>query len=252
MPHPLTLLFDPVTLIVVALYFALMLWETWFPAQQLPNVSWWKLKGGIAFALYFFLSAYLPLITDPYLAAFRLIDLSSLGNLGGAIVGTLIYELGVYIGHRCLHEVNFLWRIFHQMHHSAKRMDTFGAFFFRPLDRIGFTLLGSFSLSWFIGITPQAITIVLLLTAFLTIFQHANIHTPHWLGFFIQRPESHAFHHAKDIHKYNYSDLPFFDIFFDTFYNPKNYEHNTGFYPGTSDRVVEILLFKDISQQEIS
>jgi sterol desaturase/sphingolipid hydroxylase (fatty acid hydroxylase superfamily) len=33
---------------------------------------------------------------------------------------------------------NILWRIFHQMHHSAERLDTYGAFYFSPYDMIGF------------------------------------------------------------------------------------------------------------------
>tara|TARA_B100000965_G_scaffold386184_1_gene388202 strand:+ start:1134 stop:1253 length:120 start_codon:yes stop_codon:yes gene_type:complete len=33
-----------------------------------------------------------------------------------------------------------------QMHHSAEVVDSIGAFYFSPLDMIGFTLLGSISL----------------------------------------------------------------------------------------------------------
>ena len=55
-------------------------------------------------------------------------------------------------------------------------------------------------------------------------------------------------HHARGIHKYNYSDLPIFDILFGTFKNPKNYEHETGFYPGASSRVMDMLTFQDINK----
>jgi len=96
----------------------------------------------------------------------------------------------------------------------------------------------------------KTVTIVLLVTNFLSIFQHANIKTPEWLGYVVQRPESHAVHHAKGIHAYNYSDLPVFDLIFGSFRNPKEYVNETGFYNGASSRIVDMLSFRDISVPE--
>ena len=53
------------------------------------------------------------------------------------------------------------------------------------------------------------------------IFQHANVRTPRWLGYFVQRPESHSLHHERGVHRDNYSDLPVFDMLFGTFRNPR-------------------------------
>ena len=247
MPTPLEILLDPISLIVIAMYLALMAWEAIYPARELPQVKFWKLKGLTAFAVFFYLSSYLPLITDPFLESFRLLDLTGLGNWGGALVGLLLYELGIYLWHRAMHRSDFLWRTFHQMHHSAERLDTYGAFFFSPMDMIGWTVLGSVCFALLIGITPGAITIVLLVTNFFAIFQHANIKTPHWMGYLIQRPESHTVHHAKGIHQHNYSDLPLIDILFGTFHNPQAFEHETGFYEGATDKIGEMLLFRDIN-----
>ena len=248
MPTPLDILLDPISLIVIAMYVGVMTWEAVFPARVLPKVKYWKLKGLTAFAVFFFLSSYLPLFIDPYLEPYRLFDLSSLGTASGSIIGLLLYELGIYLWHRTMHQSDFLWRTFHQMHHSAERLDTYGAFFFSPMDMIGFTIVGSVCFALIMGLTPQAITIIILVTNFLAIFQHANIKTPYWLGYLIQRPESHTVHHAQGIHKHNYSDLPIFDILFGTFFNPKTYEHQTGFYPGASDRISDMLLFRNISE----
>ncbi|MBT34321.1 MAG: fatty acid hydroxylase [Thalassobius sp.] len=250
MPTPIEILLDPISLIVIAMYMGLMIWEALFPARKLPYVKNWKLKGIAAFAIYFFLSSYLPLMVDPYLEKFRLFDLTGLGDYGGALVGILLYAFGEYVWHRIMHRSDFLWRTVHQMHHSAERLDTYGAFFFSPADMIGWTLLGSVCFALLVGINPQAITIVLLVTNFLGIFQHANIKTPHWMGYFIQRPESHAVHHQKGLHKGNYSGLPIFDILFGTFYNPKAFESETGFYNGASARIADMLLFKDISSDD--
>jgi sterol desaturase/sphingolipid hydroxylase (fatty acid hydroxylase superfamily) len=80
-------------------------------------------------------------------------------------------------------------------------------------------------------------------------FQHANIKTPQWLGYFIQRPEMHNVHHARGIHRYNYADLPLWDIVFGTFLNPKTVtDLPTGFYTGASARIGAMLIGRDVSK----
>jgi sterol desaturase/sphingolipid hydroxylase (fatty acid hydroxylase superfamily) len=115
---------------------------------------------------------------------------------------------------------------------------------------IGFTLLGTACFEFIMRLPAQAVTIVLLVANFLSIFQHANIKTPGWLGYIVQRPESHAVHHSKAIHAFNYSDLPLFDLIFGSFRNPKEYVKESGFYNGASSRIVDMLSFRDISVRE--
>jgi sterol desaturase/sphingolipid hydroxylase (fatty acid hydroxylase superfamily) len=88
---------------------------------------------------------------------------------------------------------------------------------------------------------------VLLATTFFSIFQHGNFHTPRWLGYIVQRPESHSFHHERGVHGRNYSDLPIFDLLFGTFYNPQRFASETGFYDGASKRIADMLRFRDVS-----
>ena len=84
-------------------------------------------------------------------------------------------------------------------------------------------------------------------------FQHANIKTPYWLGYLIQRPESHAVHHGRGIHRYNYSDLPLWDILFGTFRNPRTVEGlQVGFYRGASARIPEMLVGRDVTQPKLA
>jgi sterol desaturase/sphingolipid hydroxylase (fatty acid hydroxylase superfamily) len=250
MPTPIEMLLDPVSLAIMAMYALLMIYEACFPARKLPDVRFWKLKGIVAFFLFFFLSGYLPLLWAKFLPAAPLLDLSGLGVGLGAFAGVLLYEFGMYVWHRAMHTSNFLWRIFHQMHHSAERLDTYGAFYFSPFDMAGWTALGTLCFGIVLGLDPQAVMVILLVTNFFSIFQHANIHTPRWLGYLIQRPESHGYHHAQHIHRYNYSDLPLFDILFGTFYNPKTHAYKSGFYHGASSRIADMLRFKDVSQQD--
>ena len=250
MPTPIEILLDPISLGVLALYGTFMLWEAVAPGRKLAKIRGWIPRALGSFAVYFYLSSYLPLIWDEYLAQYQLFDLSGLGTMTGAAIGIFVYEGLVYAWHRALHQSDWLFRSFHQMHHSAERMDTYGAFYFSPLDMAGFTLLGSLSLSLIVGLSPQAVTVFLFVTMFLGIFQHTSVKTPQWLGYFVQRPESHTIHHGKGLHKYNYSDLPVFDMMFGTFRNPKGYEMDTGFYDGASARIVDMLLCRDVSEEK--
>jgi sterol desaturase/sphingolipid hydroxylase (fatty acid hydroxylase superfamily) len=246
MPSPLEVLSDPVSLAIIAMYGLLMLWEAAFPARQLPYIRWWRLKGILFFFVFFFLTTYLPLLYSAWLPEKPLFNLSGWNPYLAGLAGVLLYEFGMYVWHRAMHRNDTLWRIFHQMHHSAERLDTYGAFYFSPTDMIGWTVLGTICFSFIAGLSPQAVTIVLLVTNFFSIFQHANIRTPQWLGYIIQRPESHAVHHAKEVHANNYSDLPLFDIIFGTFVNPKEYVEETGFYHGASAKMGEMIMGRKI------
>ncbi len=252
LPSPIDIIIDPISSIIIAMYGLLMIWEALFPAKKLPNVKYWKIKGLTAFLVFFFLSTYFPLVWDTYLINFQIFDLSVLGTYAGALVAIIIYEFGIYAWHRMMHNNDYLWRVFHQMHHSAERLDTYGAFYFSFMDMIGFTFLGSLCLVVIAGFTAEATTVFILFTTFLSIFQHSNIKTPVWIGYFIQRPESHSIHHKKDTHAYNYSDLSFIDMIFGTFKNPKSFSEATGFYNGASSKLKDMLLFKDISKNKQS
>jgi sterol desaturase/sphingolipid hydroxylase (fatty acid hydroxylase superfamily) len=248
-PTPLQILMDPVSLIVLGIYAVLIVLEALFPARALPKVKGWKTRATLVFAVYFFGSSCLPLIWGESLAQFQLFDLATIDPVVGAAIGTLLFELLVYFYHRLMHRNRWLWRAFHQMHHSAERVDTFGAFYFSPLDIVGFTFLSSIALT-LVGLSAQAATYFLYFTMFLGTFQHANIRTPRWLGYFVQRPESHSLHHARGVHQFNYSDLPLFDILFGTFRNPGEFAQLNGFYDGASARIPAMLAFKDVAGED--
>ena len=78
------------------------------------------------------------------------------------------------------------------------------------------------------------------------------LRTPYWLGFAIQRPESHLVHHQLGLHAFNYGDLPLWDMLFGTFRNPETFDAECGYYDGASSRVGEMLLGRDVTQPETS
>jgi hypothetical protein len=73
------------------------------------------------------------------------------------------------------------------------------------------------------------------------LFYHWNIRTPYWLGFLIQRPESHLVHHQEGLHTYNFSDLPLWDILFGTFRNPREWNARCGFANDREEHLFQLL-----------
>jgi sterol desaturase/sphingolipid hydroxylase (fatty acid hydroxylase superfamily) len=246
MPTPIDIFMNPVAWTCLAIYAALIGWEQLFPARRLPRVPYWHARGLAAFVFYFLLASYLPLLWDATLAQYGLFKLSQEPVWLQVITGLLVYEFVLYWWHRALHSSSWLWRIFHQMHHSAERLDTFGAFWLSPADMVGFTLASSLASTLVLGLSVDAATLVLYATFFLSVFQHANIRTPRWLGYVVQRPESHSRHHGRGLHRDNYADLPVFDLLFGTFHNPAVHREN-GFYHGASSKVFDMLLWRDLN-----
>lgn len=229
-------------------FVALALAERVWPRRPLPAVRGWHAKGVFFLLLTFAGSIGFPMLWDAWLGEHRLLDGERLGTVGGALVGLSIVELGVYVWHRALHAVTPLWRLSHQIHHSAERIDVWGAYLFHPLDTAGFALVTSFALVLVTGISGEAAMIVGVATTFLAFFQHSNLRTPRWLGYFVQRPEAHALHHGRGVHRWNYSDLPIWDIVFGTFRNPRTYEGPAGFWDGASARTWDMLVGRDVAE----
>jgi sterol desaturase/sphingolipid hydroxylase (fatty acid hydroxylase superfamily) len=234
---------------VLAFYLVLLVLDVVRPGRELERVPRWKLKGAAFFVLYFLVSYHLPFVWDAFLASHRLIDASALGVGWGTVVGLLALELGIYVWHRTLHAVPFLWRWFHQMHHSAERVDVWGAMYFHPFDMVGFTAVTSLALVGGVGVVPEAAVLAGSISWALALFQHANLKTPAWLGYIIARPESHGRHHERGKHAKNYSDLPLWDLLFGTFENPETWEGLAGFYSGASRRLGALLTGRDISSE---
>jgi len=98
-----------------------------------------------------------------------------------------------------------------------------------------------------LGLDPLAAALVGYLVAFFGYFQHWNVRTPQWLGYVIQRPESHCVHHRMGVHYYNYSDFPPWDILFRTFRNPEKYMGDCGFEGGADRKLGAMLAFADVN-----
>ncbi len=216
-------------------------------ARIFPEVRHWQLKGIAFMLLYFAAATFAPLLWDGWLGQYQLADGSALPLWAQMLIGFLALELGVYAWHRTMHNTPLLWRWFHQMHHSAERVDIWGAFYFHPFDMLGWALVGSLVLVLGFGISAEAAIVVNVLATFCGMFQHANISTPRWLGYLITRPESHSAHHERGIHARNYGDIPLWDMLFGTVHNPPVFDGQVGFHEGGSKRLGAMLAGKVIA-----
>ena len=217
------------------------------PARSFPVVAGWRLKGLASALVYWVVSTRAPFLWDAALAQHTLVDARALPLWLAAPLAFVAYELGVYAWHRTMHASDFLWRWLHQTHHSAERVDIWGALYFHPLDMAGFAFVGSFMLVFVFGFSPEAVLAAYLAATFFGLFQHANLKTPQWLGWLIGRPEMHALHHERGVHRFNYGDIPLWDMAFGTWRNPKTWSGQAGFHDGASARLGELLIGRDVS-----
>ena len=238
-------------LLVPLTYLLMLAAEHIWPAREFPKISAWRTTGVVFLIVLAAVSTVVPLlIPEEWLAANRLLDGSSLGVAGGAIVGYIVLSAVAYAWHRAAHNVPFMWRLFHQMHHSPQRIDMSGAAVFHPLEMTVFATLSIVVTTLVLGLDPLAAAITGYIAAFYSFFQHMNVRTPAWLGYFIQRPEAHCVHHQRDVHAWNYGDLPIWDILFGTFRNPPAWVGKAGFSDAATRRFGGMLLFMDVNEPD--
>lgn len=233
--------------IVIAIFAAFVVADHLGKRTQFPDVRYWRVMGIVSFILYFTIATYAPFLWDSWFGTHQLLDGSALPFSAQVVIGFLVLEFGIYFWHRTMHSVDPIWRVTHQMHHAAERVDIWGAYYFHPVDMLGWALLGSACLVGIFGMTPEATLVVAVLTTIPGMFQHVNISTPHWLGWFVQRPEMHLIHHQRGVHAWNYGDIPLPDMIFGTYRNPKSWEGQNGFHDGSTMQIPEMLAFRKIS-----
>jgi sterol desaturase/sphingolipid hydroxylase (fatty acid hydroxylase superfamily) len=163
-------------------------------------------------------------------------------------MGVVTDMLGYWV-HRLMHNVQFIWRWTHQMHHSAERLDVLGFSSFHPFDIAITTIFGT-AMSALMGVSPDAAALAGFIGFLYAVFQHLNVRTPRWLGYVIQRPESHSIHHGRGVHAYNYGNFPLSDILFGTFRNPADFMPEGGFWDGASAKVGAMLIGRDVGEPQ--
>jgi sterol desaturase/sphingolipid hydroxylase (fatty acid hydroxylase superfamily) len=217
-------------------------------ARPWPAVAGWWLRAGLLNGVQIG-AVYLAGVTwDRWFAAWRPPwSADGLGVLGGAVVGYAVITFVYYWWHRWRHESPLLWRWFHQVHHSAQRIEVLTSFYKHPLEILANGVLSSAILYLVVGVGPEAAALAVLFTALAELFYHWNVRTPFALGYLVQRPEAHCLHHQEGVHAHNYADLPLWDMAFGTFRNPPVWQGRCGFGAEAEPRLAEMLVGIDLS-----
>jgi sterol desaturase/sphingolipid hydroxylase (fatty acid hydroxylase superfamily) len=237
--------FVPAALIVVVtlIFFC---WERFSPGRPLPPSTGWYVRATLMNLMQLALIGVGGLLWNRY---FREHSLLSLGEwkspvLEGAFywfVGTFIF----YWWHRVRH-ANGFWLLFHQVHHSPSRIEVLTSFYKHPLEIAADSFLTGFFIYFVFGGTAEAGAWTSFFGATGEYFYHANIRTPRWLGWVIQRPEHHSVHHELGVHKYNFGDLTWWDRLFGTFRDTDDFKERCGFPGSQEQRLLDMLRFKDV------
>jgi sterol desaturase/sphingolipid hydroxylase (fatty acid hydroxylase superfamily) len=158
-------------------------------------------------------------------------------------IGTFFF----YWWHRARHSADILWRVFHQIHHSASRIETLTAFYKHPLEIAINSILSTAIVFVLLGASIEAAAWFNFFAAFGEFYYHSNIRTPRWAGFFLQRPEHHSIHHQTNVHHFNYGDITWWDRLFGTFRETDSFAPACG-YEGTHERrLFAMLAFLDVN-----
>ena len=115
-----------------------------------------------------------------------------------------------------------------------------------PVEALCNCLISSAITYLLLGCSVPAAAVCTLLCALAEFFYHLNVRTPRWIGWLVQRPESHRVHHERARHSRNYGDLPLIDLIFGTLENPTREVAECGFTPEREDRFAAMLAFTDV------
>ena len=235
-----------IPLIVLAAGLIMMGVELARPGRSWPNVSGWWLRAILFNAIQAGLVWIAGVAWDLWMQEHALFSIASLGTVLSALVGYLVLTFVYYWWHRARHEVPFLWRWFHQFHHSPQRLEVITSFYKHPLEITANALISSTVMYLLLGLSPAGAAGATLLSGLAELFYHWNVKTPRFIGYFFQRPESHCVHHERGKHHYNYGDLPLWDMLFGTFHNPSTFDGACGFAEDAELRVTEMMLGKSV------
>ncbi len=238
-----------ILLAIVAAFFVFMAVEALLPSgRDMPQVRHWRLIGAGAFAVTLAVFVGAPLLLVPLLpASMTLIDLSSWGSWAFVPVWVLTTFLG-YWAHRVMHYFDVLWRAGHQLHHSVARVDIGSAMLFHPVDAIAQQVLVGLLAAGVLGASAHAAGWAGLWGTLVAYYQHWNVRTPAWTGWFIQRPEAHMLHHQKDVHARNFGDMPLWDRLFGTYAAPTGEPVALGFEPERRRRWLAMTAMVDVNK----
>ena len=220
--------------------------ERILPGRQLPEAPGWYARAAFLNICQVGIVLLSGLTWNRWMQRWSLFRISAMmpapvqGFLGW-LIGTFVF----YWWHRARHDVDFLWRVFHQVHHSPSRIELLTSFYKHPVEILADSTIASAIIFVFLGASPEAGAWFNVFAVLGEYFYHSNLRTPHWLGYFIQRPEHHSIHHQLDLHGFNYGDITWWDRLFGTFRETEEFAAQCGFPKDHEKNLGDMLVFRD-------
>jgi sterol desaturase/sphingolipid hydroxylase (fatty acid hydroxylase superfamily) len=120
-------------------------------------------------------------------------------------------DLALYVQHRALHELRWLWPL-HRVHHADIVLDVSSGLRFHPLELLG-SQLWKCAVVVALGAPPLAVLVYEVLLGASALWMHANLDLPTRLDALLRRlivtPDVHRVHHSvhRDEHDRNYGSV---------------------------------------------
>jgi sterol desaturase/sphingolipid hydroxylase (fatty acid hydroxylase superfamily) len=233
--------------IILIVFAGCFLLERAAPGWRLPSVLSWPLRVLLINGVQLAVVLVAGVTWERWLAPWSLLHLSRhLSPLPGGALAYFIATFVFYWWHRLRHEHDFLWRGFHQIHHSPRRLEVITSFYKHPLEMTVNSIIGSVLVYSVLGLSLQGAALYTFFTAIGEFFYHTNVRTPRWIGYVFPRPEMHRIHHQLGRHKNNYGDITWWDMLFGTYENPREWTHTCGFDGDKEERLGAMLAFRDV------
>lgn len=235
--------------LLIAIAAALFYVERRWPARTLPQVEGWWARVVFVNVVQLAIVVVAGFAWDRWLRETSLFSLrESFGPLAQGGIAYFVSTFVYYWWHRWRHESAWFWRLCHQLHHSPQRIELLTSFYKHPVEIAINSLLSAGLVYALLGCSVEAGAVYTFLTAVAEYFYHLNLRTPFWVGFLVQRPESHRIHHQYRHHTQNFADLPVWDFLFGTFRNPRPGAEPSrcGYDAEREDRFDDMLGFRDV------
>ena len=221
--------------------------ERLIPGWKLPPVKTWPLRVILINIIQLGIVTLAGFTWERWFSSWSIFHLSKyVSPLAGGMLAYFIATFVFYWWHRWRHEVDILWLLFHQIHHSPQRIEVITSFYKHPGEMFVNSILGSIIVYSILGLNLEAGAFYTACTALGEFFYHTNVKTPQWVGYFFQRPEMHRIHHQYNRHKNNYGDIVWWDMLFGTYENPKTFDSTCGFDDPKEQRLLHMLAYNDV------
>jgi len=220
---------------LIAIGMSCMLLERLRPGWNLPAARTWPVRVVAVNLVQVGVVLLAGMSWERWLSAYSVLHLSrALPPWAGGVLAYFIATFVFYWWHRWRHESDLLWRLFHQIHHSPRRIEVITSFYKHPGEMVVNSLIGSALVYALLGLSPEAGAVYTACTALGEFFYHTNV------------PEMHRIHHEHGRHRDNYGDIVWWDMLFGTYRNPPRFEGGCGFDAEKEERLGAMLAYIDV------